>query len=229
MEYKSLVKGYLLRRYKRFLADVRFEDGTTATVHCPNSGSMLSCLEEGAEVYCSPASDPKRKTRFTWEMIRINNGWIGINTSLPNVFVFEWVKNGILPGFNRYTDFRREVTSGDSRFDIFCRNEDEECFVEVKNVTLKVGDEAQFPDSVTTRGKKHLETLILLKKSGKRAIMVYTVQRMDVSSFAPAKEIDPEYAGALERAVKAGVEVLVVKVEVTPGKISYHSLMEYHF
>jgi sugar fermentation stimulation protein A len=215
----KLVHGTLIKRFKRFLADVRLDDGTEVVAHCTNSGSMKSCLENGAEVYLTPVTDPKRRTKFTWEMIKINGGWVGINTGNPNKLAFEAISAGIIPDLSGYTKVMREVVFGDSRFDVFAENESEKCFVEVKNVTLKEGKYALFPDAVTTRGQKHLKTLMEVKAAGMRAVMLYIVQRTDVEVFAPAIEIDPEYAKALKLAVVAGVEVIVMQVEVTPEGI----------
>jgi sugar fermentation stimulation protein A len=220
MEFQEkLIHGTLIKRYKRFLADVRLDNGEEVTAHCTNSGSMKSCLENGAEVYLTPVSDPKRKTRFTWEMIKINGDWVGINTGNPNKLAFEAILKGEIPGLENYTTVKREVKFGDSRFDVFAKNESEQCFVEVKNVTLKEGKFALFPDAVTIRGQKHLKTLVEVKKQGLRAVMLYIVQRTDVEIFAPAVEIDPNYAAALKVAVLAGVEVIAMQAKVTPEKI----------
>ncbi len=214
-----LIPGKLIKRYKRFLADVQLEDGSIVVAHCTNSGSMISCIEEGARVYLSPAKDPKRKTRFTWEMIEIDNSWVGINTSIPNQLVFEAVRDQQIPQLRGYTFVKREVKFEDSRFDVYAENEKEKCFIEVKNVSMKVGDAALFPDAVTTRGRKHLETLIRVKEQGIRAVMVYIIQRMDVNAFGPARNIDPDYADALEKAKNAGVEVIALQAKVNPEGI----------
>lgn len=220
MEFQAkLVHGTLIKRYKRFLADVKLDNGEEVTAHCTNSGSMKSCLENGAEVYLTPVSDPKRKTRFTWEMIKINGLWVGINTGNPNKLAFEAISKGEIPGLENYTSVKREVKFGDSRFDIFAENKSEQCFVEVKNVTFKEGKFALFPDAVTTRGQKHLKTLMEVKKQGLRAVMLYIIQRIDVEIFAPAVEIDPNYAAALKEALLAGVEVFAMQAKVTPEKI----------
>jgi sugar fermentation stimulation protein A len=218
----QLVHGRLIRRYKRFLADVKLDDGTQITAHCTNSGSMKSCLEEGAEVWLSPVNDPKRKTRFTWEMIRINDDWVGINTANPNALAYKWVSEGLIKGLQGLNHLKREVKWEDSRFDLYGEGPAGPCYVEVKNVTLKEGEKVLFPDAVTERGKKHLNTLIRLKRLGIRAVMLYVVQRMDVKIFAPAKEIDPSYAETLEEAVRYGVEIIVVQARVTPRGIDYH-------
>ena len=222
-----LTHGRLIKRYKRFLADVVLDSGEVVTAHCTNSGSMKSCLEEGAEVYLSPVNDPTRKTKFTWEMIRINNGWVGINTSNPNRLAYEYIASGLIPGIEGYTNVRREVTYGDSRFDLYAERESEKCFIEVKNVTLKEGKYALFPDAETSRGRKHLETLISIKKEGMRAIMLYIVQRMDVEIFAPAWDIDPFYAETLVRAHADGVEIFPFRVEVSPQSIKPSGLLPY--
>lgn len=212
-----LVKGYLIKRYKRFLTDVRLPNNDTVTAHCTNSGSMKSCVEEGAEVYLTPVNDPKRKTKFTWEMIKINGSWVGINTSVPNMLAFEYIKNNVIPGLEGYTSVKREVKYGDSRFDIYAENENNKCFVEVKNVTLKDKEYARFPDAKTTRGQKHLKTLMEVKKNGMRAVMLYVIQRTDVDTFGPAWDIDPEYSSLLSLAHRSGVEIIPFQIEVSPA------------
>ncbi len=220
MEFtESLVHGTLIQRYKRFLADVMLDDGTVVVAHCTNSGTMKSCLETGAEVYLTPVNNPKRRTKFTWEMIKINNDWVGINTGNPNKIAFQAIYNDAIPELNGYSRILREVKFEDSRFDIYAENDADQCFIEVKNVTLKEGKYALFPDAVTTRGRKHLKTLMEVKSIGMRAVMLYIVQRMDVEIFAPAKEIDPEYAEALKQAIEAGVEIIVMQAKVTPQNI----------
>lgn len=228
MKFKNqLVHGTLIKRYKRFLADVKLDNGTEVVAHCTNSGSMKSCLENGAEVYLSPVDDPKRKTKFTWEMIKINGDWVGINTGNPNKLAFEAISSDKISGLEGYTTVKREVKFGDSRFDVFAENENEKCFVEVKNVTLKEGKYALFPDAVTTRGQKHLKTLIEVKNQGIRAVMLYIIQRSDVEVFAPAREIDPDYSETLKLAVESGVEVIPIKAKVTPQTIELGEILPY--
>ncbi|WP_462280031.1 DNA/RNA nuclease SfsA [Salinivirga cyanobacteriivorans] len=216
---KKLVHGRLIKRYKRFLADVKLEDGQEITAHCTNSGSMKTCLEEGAEVYLSPVDDPKRKTQFTWEMIMINGKWIGINTNHPNLLAYEAIRSGQVPALRGYDEVKREVKFQDSRFDVMAKNDKETCFIEVKNVTMKDGDFALFPDAKTERGRKHLQTLIRVKEEGLRAVMFYVVQRMDVAKAGPAVDIDPAYADALKKAIDSGVEVIAMQAEVSPDGI----------
>ncbi len=226
---QPLVHGTLIKRYKRFLADIRLESGDVITAHCTNSGSMKSCIEEGAEVYLSQNHNPNRKTKFTWEMIMINGNWVGINTMNPNKFAVELLKNNVIPDLSGYTSIKPEVKFGDSRFDIFAEKEGEQCFVEVKNVTLKEGRYALFPDSVTTRGAKHLETLIKVKEQGIRAVMLYIIQREDVDIFGPAIMIDPTYAKTLKHAFSKGVEIFPLQVKVTPTEIVAKRLLPFEF
>ena len=220
-----LIHGRLIRRYKRFLADVELDDGSEVTVHCTNSGSMKSCLEEGAAVYLSPVDNPSRSTRYTWEMIRIGDDWVGINTARPNQLAWEWISRGIIPGLEGIRELKREVKWDDSRFDLYGEGKDGKYFIEVKNVTLREGDLALFPDAVTIRGRKHLQTLIRAVQGGFRAVMLYVVQRMDVKMFSPARQIDPAYGEALDKAVRRGVEVIAVQARVTPSGIDFHRVL----
>jgi sugar fermentation stimulation protein A len=152
-------------------------------------------------------------------MIRIGGDWVGINTANPNKLAFEYISGGLIPGLEGYTKVTREVVFGDSRFDIFAENDQEKCFVEVKNVTLKEREFALFPDSVTTRGLKHLSTLSEVKKAGMRAVMLYIIQRSDVEIFAAANEIDPAYAAMLKKVTAEGVEVIAIQAKVSPNEI----------
>lgn len=222
-----LIHGTLIKRYKRFLSDIKLDDGQIVTAHCTNSGSMKTCLKEGAEVYLSPAKDPKRKTKFTWEMIKIDDDWIGIHTSHPNLIAYEGIRDNQIEGLTGYEAVSREVKVGNSRLDIMVQNAHETCFVEVKNVTMKEGRFARFPDAVTTRGKKHLETLINLKKVGYRTVMLYIIQRMDVSIFGTADDIDPDYANTLKKAFNLGVEIIPVQVKVTPESIDIFKILPF--
>ncbi|MGE0076656.1 MAG: DNA/RNA nuclease SfsA [Bacteroidales bacterium] len=222
-----LIHGYLVKRYKRFLADIKLDDGSVVTAHCTNSGSMKSCLEENAEVYLSDSMNPNRKTRYTWEMIKINGDWVGINTSNPNKLAVEIVKNNLLPQLSGYTAVKPETKFGDSRFDVYAENSSEKCFIEVKNVSLKDENYARFPDAVTERGQKHLDTLIKAKLEGYRAVMLYIIQRSDVEIFAPAFDIDPKYASKLKTAFDNGVEIIPLQVKVTPTSIEPVRVLNY--
>jgi sugar fermentation stimulation protein A len=222
-----LIHGKLIKRYKRFLADVALNDGSIITAHCTNSGSMLSCIEVGADVGLSPAPDPNRKTKFTWEIIKIDGQWVGINTMVPNLLVYEAIKNGQIKGLDSYPRVFREVKFDESRLDILAENDHERCAIEVKNVTMKVGTCALFPDAVTERGLKHLQTLMRLKHEGLRAVMVYVVQRTDVTSFGVAEHIDPNYASGLVKATEAGVEVFALQANVSPNGIVIANRLPY--
>ncbi|MCH7936236.1 MAG: DNA/RNA nuclease SfsA [Proteobacteria bacterium] len=232
-----LIRGTLIRRYKRFLADVKLEDGAKAgevvTAHCANPGSMLSVNEPGSEVWLSPARNPERKLKFTWEMIRVSRSLVGINTQLPNALVAEAVEAGEIPELGGYPSLRREVKYGvNSRIDLLLEKDgdhgggganNEKCYVEVKNVTMKrdlsKNAPAEFPDAVTARGTKHLVELAAMVGLGHRAVMFYLVQRQDAKSFAIAADIDPIYAKGLQVARKSGVEVLCYGCKLSKSEI----------
>lgn len=214
---KNIEKCIIIRRYKRFLADVRLHDGEQRTVHCPNSGSMATCWEEGWPAVISDSENPKRKLRYTLEMTHNGKCWIGINTHRANDLAEEAIRKGIIPELSGYARLEREKKYGqNSRIDILLQNSRERCYVEVKNVTLVVKDAYQFPDSVTGRGLKHLHELIAMKKEGHRAVMLFVVQRADGQMFEPATHIDPAYGEGLKKAARAGVELLCYRADVQP-------------
>ena len=219
---KPLVPGTLLRRYKRFLADVRLDDGRTITVLCPNTGSMKTCDTPGQPVLLSEHDTSTRKYRFTWEMIRQGRVWVGINTGLPNRVVYEAIVAGRVPELAGYGEVRREVRFGreNSRVDLLLQEGDRRCYVEVKNVTMAAGGRvAAFPDSVTERGTKHLRELMVMVRQGPRAIIFYFLGRSDCRSVRPADEIDPQYGLTLRRAIAAGVEPLAYRAVIRPTGI----------
>jgi sugar fermentation stimulation protein A len=216
-----LLPATLIQRYKRFLADVRLENGRIVTAHCPNSGSMKTCNIPGNPVMISLHDQPRRRLKYTWEMIRINDGWVGINTGSPNKLVAEAIRTGKIIELLNYSDLRREVRiSNNSRLDLLLTGSAGHCYVEVKNVTLLEEDQARFPDAVTVRGQKHLQELIKIVKKGDRAVIFFVVQRQDAGMFTPADHIDPDYGRLLRKAVKTGVEILVYQAEVSPSEIS---------
>ena len=221
MRFKSrLIRGTLIQRYKRFLADVRLADGEVVTAHCTNTGSMMGCKEPGSAVYLSRSDNAKRKLLYTWELIKVDNTWVGINTMHPNKLVPEAVESGVIGELRGYKTIRREVkVSAHSRLDLCLEGKYGFCFVEVKNVTLAVDHTAAFPDAVSERGTKHLKELMRLKRKGHRAAIVFVIQRSDCNFFRPADEIDAEYGRWLRRAINAGVEVLPYRARVTPKEI----------
>jgi len=222
-----LVPGRLVRRYQRFFADVRLTDGRLVTAHCPNSGSMLGCKEPGSPVYLSPQTGRGRKLAWTWEMVRVGRTWVGINTFWPNRLVVEAIEDGTLGELQGYAGIRREVrVSPRSRLDLLLEGGNGRCWVEVKNVTLRVGDLAAFPDAVTERGTRHLRELIRLARAGQGAALVFVVQRGDCAAFRPADEVDPEYGRWLRRALDTGVEVLPYRARVTPRGITLERRLE---
>lgn len=222
-----LTEGRLIKRYKRFLADVELADGTVVVAHCANSGSMQGCKDEGSRVLLSPNTNPKAKLDWRWEMVEVNGALVGINTSHPNKLVEQAILDGTIKELQGYANLRREVKyGGNSRIDILLEDPGL-CYVEVKNVTLQVGSEARFPDAVTARGTKHLRELSDMVADGHRAVMVYLVQRPDCDFFRPAADIDPTYADALKAAHAAGVEVLCYQCELSPSAIEVQGPLPY--
>ena len=214
-----LVAGTLIKRYKRFLADVTLESGEVVTVHCPNSGSMKGCAVPGSRVFLSRSANPTRKYPFGWELVEADGFWAGINTGLPNNLVREAIENGTVAELQGYAAIRPEVPYGEhSRIDLLLE-EPGRCFVEVKNVTLVDGNRALFPDAVTTRGQKHLQELMRVVREGDRGVIFFTVQRGDGETVSPADAIDPEYGRLLRLAVEHGVEALAYQALVTPEEI----------
>lgn len=215
-----LIAATLVRRYKRFLADVLLDDGSEITVHCPNSGSMKGCAVPGSRVYISRSPNPDRKYPFTWELVQADGYWAGINTGLPNRLTREAIEDGTVAELQGYATIRPEVPYGEhSRIDLLLERPGERCFVEVKNVTLVENGRALFPDAVTTRGQKHLQELMRVVREGDRSVIFFTVQRGDGNSVSPADTIDPEYGRLLRMALENGVEALAYRALVTPEEI----------
>jgi sugar fermentation stimulation protein A len=216
-----LVRATLIRRYKRFLADVTLETGEMVTVHVANPGSMFGLTDPGNEVWLSPASNPARKLPWTWELVRVDGTLVGVNTGNPNVIVAEAVAAGAIPELVGYPMRRREVKYGkNSRIDLLLEADNRPvCFVEVKNVHWTRDGQACFPDCVTARGAKHLEELSAMVRTGARAVMLFLIQRDDCPSFTLAEDIDPAYAAAFDRATAAGVETLCYACRMSPTGI----------
>lgn len=210
---RPLALGTLLRRYKRFLADVRMDDGAEITAHCANTGSMKGCAAEGSRVALSHYPDSGRKLPWSWELVDVEGAWVGINTARPNRVVEGAIASGRIGPLRGYPSLRREVKYGtNSRIDLLLEGDGKPpCYVEVKNVTLKAGRQAVFPDAVTERGAKHLDELEQVVADGGRAVMFFLVNRGDCGSFAPADDIDPHYGATLRRVAGNGVELLAYR------------------
>lgn len=218
---KPLIEGILIKRYKRFLADVELADGEVVTAHTPNTGSMLGCCTPGSRVWLSDSGNPKRKYRLGWELVEAEPDiLVGINTTLANTLVSEAIEKGIIGELQNYRSLRREVRYGteNSRIDLLLES-DPDCYVEIKNVTLAENGTALFPDAVSKRGTRHLRELERVVRDGKRGVIVFCVQRMDADEFRPADTIDAEYARTLRQVMDNGVEALAYRASVDAKSI----------
>jgi len=213
-----LANGCILRRYKRFLADVKLDDGATVAAHCPNTGSMAGCWAPGAPAQVSHSDNPKRKLAWTLERVDMGRGWVGVHTGRPNAVVAEAIARERVPTLEGYRLIRREPAFNlapypPSRFDLLLsEGPGPDAFIEIKNTTLLDGDVVRFPDAVTVRGRKHLELLVEAVRLGYRGLIVFAVNRPEGRAFAPAWDVDPEYAATLEWAAAQGVEVLAARL-----------------
>jgi sugar fermentation stimulation protein A len=221
-----LLRGTLIQRYKRFLADVRLDDGTLVTATCPNTGSMMGLAVPGAVVWLSETDSPTRKYRHTWEMVEADLGkgpaLVGINTGHPNKLVAEAIEKRRIKALDGYPGFRREVKYGrNSRIDLLIECADKGlCYVEIKNVHLsRKHGLAEFPDSITERGTKHLAELSDMVRAGHRAVMIYLIQRGDAKRLSLARDVDPNYGIAFDAAAAAGVEMIALRCRLTPEEI----------
>lgn len=240
------LRAHLVKRYRRFLADIVLEDGSERTVHCPNPGSMLGTQAPGAAVRCSTHDNPKRKLRHTLEMIRVGRVWVGLHAAKANNVVRRVLETGAYSPFAGYSAIDREVATDEgSRFDFRLSSpigpeakadDDAEveaeaadpaevCWIEVKSVTLCSDRRARFPDAVTTRGRRHLEHLMARREAGDRAALLYLVQRADADSVAPADDIDPEYGRTLREAARAGVELHALSARVLGDRIRVERIL----
>jgi sugar fermentation stimulation protein A len=217
-----LIPATLVRRYKRFLFDAQLENGEFLTGSCPNTGSMLGLTEPGSPIYMTEHDSPTRKYRHALELVEADGTLVGINTARPNRLAEEAILNGIVGSLGEYADLRREQKYGqNSRIDILLEDPSRgRAYVEVKNVHFRrLEGLAEFPDSVTTRGAKHLEELGDMVEAGHRAVMVYLIQRGDVDRFKLCRDLDPAYAIAFDRAMKRGVEACAIRCTITSGQI----------
>lgn len=231
--YPPLEPGILLKRYKRFFADIQLASGETIIAHCPNTGPMTGISTPGSLVQVSTSNNPKRKLAYTWEMIQVNDNqptWVGVNTALPNRVIKLALEQRLIPELaNRYSTIRPEVVYGmnrKSRVDFLLTTEEAPpIYLEVKSTTWAQGKVALFPDTVTQRGQKHLQELQQLLPQAK-AVMLYFINRGDCDRFAPGDKADPVYGKLLREAIVRGVEVLPCRFEVTPQGICYLGLAE---
>jgi sugar fermentation stimulation protein A len=231
-QYPPLILGKLIKRYKRFLADIELETGAIITAHCPNTGPMTGVCTPGSLVQVSKSDNPQRKLAYTWEMIKIDSTWVGVNTSIPNRVIKLALEQQLFPELaGRYSNVRSEVPYGKdrkSRVDFLLTGDNSQAsiYLEVKSVTLSLGKIALFPDTVTTRGQKHLQELTTLAPDAK-SVMLYFINRRDCDVFAPSDLCDPKYGELLREAVAKGVEVLPCRFEITPQGISYLGLAKF--
>ncbi|MCL2566650.1 MAG: DNA/RNA nuclease SfsA [Alphaproteobacteria bacterium] len=224
MKHPALIKAKLIKRYKRFLCDVLLENGETATVHCANSGSMLGLVKDGFDVYLSMAANPNNKLKYKLELIDDGSSLVGVNTQLTNKLAAEGFAGKLIKPLENYSSIQAEVKYGASRIDFLL---DGNCFVEVKNITLKrKAHMAEFPDAITQRGSKHLLELINAVKSGRRAVSLYIVQRTDTQYFKIAKDIDPVYYKNFMQAKEAGVEFLCYDCSINLNTININKPLE---
>ncbi len=211
-----LIEGTLLRRYKRFFTDIELSDGRVVVAHTPNTGSMKQCAITGHRVLISESDNPKRKLKYTLELIQVGEHWVDTHTQRTNRVVEEALRNNEIKSLEDYR-VQPEYKFGESRIDFYLQKGAEKVLVEVKNVTLCCNaTTACFPDAVTTRGQKHLRELLAAKKQGYRAIIFFLVQRAEAIEFSPADDIDPEYGRLLREVVAGGVEAMAYKTIVTP-------------
>lgn len=217
-----LISGKLIKRYKRFLADIELDTGEIITAHCANSGSMMGLKDEGLKVWVSPANNPKRKLQYTWELVEVDGNLVGVNTALPNKIVSQAIIEGKIPYLNGYETLKNEVKYGqNSRIDIYLDDLQKGiCFVEVKSVTLsRKPHKAEFPDAITERGRKHLEELSAQVKEGHRAVMIYLIQYENINEFSIASDIDPAYFDAFKKALSQNVEAYAYICQLSPKEI----------
>ena len=229
MKFKErLLQGALIKRYKRFFIDIKYKN-KIITAHCPNSGSMMGLLDRGNKAWFSLSDNPKRKLKYTLEMIEIKNKKVGINTLLTNKIVLEGLKHKKINSLNKFNHIKTESKFSDgTRFDFLLSNDKEKCFLEVKNVTLlRENKIAEFPDAITSRGTKHLNELCNAKKKGYQSYILYLIQRENCNSFKIAKDIDEEYKIAFSKALKCGVEILCYDCKLNSEEIKLNKQINY--
>jgi len=229
MKFKErLLQGALIKRYKRFFIDIKYKN-KIITAHCPNSGSMMGLLDVGNKVWFSLSDNPKRKLKYTLEMIEVKNKKVGINTLLTNKIVLEALKHKKINSLNKFNHIKTESKFSDgTRFDFLLSNDKEKCFLEAKNVTLlRENKIAEFPDAITSRGTKHLNELCNAKKKGYQSYILYLIQRENCDSFKIARDIDEEYKIAFSKALKSGVKILCYDCKLNSEEIKLNKQINY--
>jgi len=229
MKFKErLLQGTLVKRYKRFFADIKYKN-KIITAHCPNSGSMMGLLDKDNKAWFSLSDNPNRKLKYTLEMIEVKNKKVGINTLFTNKIVLEALKHKKINSLNKFNHIKTESKFSDgTRFDFLLSNDKEKCFLEVKNVTLlRENKIAEFPDAITSRGTKHLNELCNAKKKGYQSYILYLIQRENCDSFKIAKDIDEEYKIAFSKALKSGVKILCYDCKLNSEEIKLNKQINY--
>ena len=229
MKFKErLLQGALIKRYKRFFIDIKYKN-KIITAHCPNSGSMMGLLNRGNKAWFSLSDNPKRKLKYTLEMIEVKNKKVGINTLLTNKIVLEALKYKKINSLNKFNHIKTESKFSDgTRFDFLLSNDKEKCFLEAKNVTLlRENKIAEFPDAITLRGTKHLNELCNAKKKGYQSYILYLIQRENCDSFKIAKDIDEKYKIAFSKALKSGVKILCYDCKLNNEEIKLNKQISY--
>jgi sugar fermentation stimulation protein A len=229
MKFESkLISGRFIKRYKRFFVDIKIKS-QKVTAHCPNTGSMLGLLKKGNKVWLSKSNNPKRKLKYTLQIIKDNKSKVGVNTHLTNKIVLHALKNNLIKEFNKYIKIKPEIKFGlNSRFDFLITDKNYKAFLEVKNVTLsRKKNIAEFPDAITSRGLKHINELIKASKKGYKIFILYLIQRDDCSLFNIAKDIDPEYSNSLMKAVKKKLNVLCYDCKFSSKGIKLNKKIKY--
>ena len=225
---KKLLQGTLIKRYKRFFVDIKHQN-RTIIAHCPNSGSMLGLLKAGNKVFFSESDNPKRKLKYTLQIIEIDNKLVGINTHLTNKIILESLKAKKIQSLSKFTQIQPEKKfSNNTRFDFLISNNKEKCFLEVKNVTLvREKNIAEFPDAITSRGTKHLNELVEAKKKGYQSYLLFLIQREDCKLLKIAKDIDVNYKNAFNLALKNGVKILCYDCKLSNEEIRINNQIFY--
>ena len=228
MKFKDrLLQGTLVKRYKRFFVDINYKD-KIITAHCPNTGSMMGLLNKGNKTWFSESNNPKRKLKYSLEIIRVGKSLVGINTLLTNKLIFEALKSKKIKSLTKFDNIKTEAKfSNGTRFDFLISNAKVKCLLEAKNVTLlRNNNIAEFPDAITSRGTKHLTELINAKKRGFQSCIIYLIQRQDCKAFKIAEDIDANYKIAFNKAIKAGVKILCYDCKINNEEIKLNNQIE---